>query len=204
MPYVQKVQEKYKSDPKRMQLEVMNVYKEHGVNPLMGMTGGCFPLLIQMPFLIGMFDLLKSSFQLRGASFIPGWINNLSAPDVLFSWGFHIPLIGTEFHLLPFLLGATMFLQSRVMSNLPKDPAEWTEQQRQQRAMGSIMAIMFTWLFYNFPSGLNIYWMSSMLLGMGQQWWTKKKMETDDQKAKVEVIDPKVQGKKSGKKFQTK
>ena len=57
----------------------MNLYRERGVNP----ASGCIPLLIQMPFLIGMFDLLKSSFALRGAPFIPGWIDDLTAPDVL-------------------------------------------------------------------------------------------------------------------------
>jgi len=177
MPKVQEVQKKYKNDPKRAQVEVLNVYKEAGVNPISGMTGGCFPLLIQMPFLIGMFDLLKSSSQLRGAPFIPGWIDNLASPDVLFSWNFNIPFIGTEFHLLPIILGLIMFIQPRLMSPLPKDSTQWTEQQRQQRTMSSVMAVMFTWLFYNFPSGLNIYWISSMLMGMLQQWYNKKQME---------------------------
>ncbi len=176
MPKVQAIQQKYKNDPKKSQMEILNLYKEHGLNPLSGISGGCFPLLIQMPFLIGMFDLLKSSFQLRGAGFIPGWIDNLSAPDVLFSWDMPLPLIGNEFHLLPLFLGLIMFIQPRMMQPLPADKSQWTEQQRQQRAMTSMMAVMFCWLFYNFPSGLNIYWISSMLLGILQQWWTKKQM----------------------------
>src|SRR6185295_4591604 len=126
------------------------------------------------PFLIGMFDLLKSAFELRGAPFIPGWINDLSAPDVLFSWNFSIPLIGNEFHLLPILLGGIMFIQQQMMSNLPKNPSEWTDQQRQQKTMGNIMTVMMTVLFYNFPAGLNIYWISSMVLAIIQQWWTNK------------------------------
>ena len=150
----------------------MNLYRDSGVNPV----SGCLPLLIQMPFLIGMFDLLKSTFELRGASFIPGWIDNLTAPDVLFSWSQPIFFIGNEFHLLPILLGGVMFLQQRLMSTLPKDPSLWTEQQRQQRSMGSVMAIVFAVMFYNFPSGLNIYWLSSMLLGILQQWWTQKSL----------------------------
>ena len=83
-PLVTAIQERYKKDPKRAQMEVMTLYREKGVNPL----SGCFPLLIQLPFLIGMFDLLKSTFELRGATFIPGWITNLTAPDVIFSWGY--------------------------------------------------------------------------------------------------------------------
>lgn len=172
-PKVQEIQQKYKNDQKKAQIEIMELYKESGANPF----SGCLPLLVQMPFLIGMFDLLKSSFQLRGASFIPGWIDNLTSPDVLFSWSFPIPLIGNEFHLLPVILGAIMLIQPMVTSNLPKDKKLWTEQQRQQKAMGTMMAVLFTWMFYNFPSGLNIYWISSMLLGMAQQIWTQKTMK---------------------------
>lgn len=171
-PQVTQIQEKYKKDPKKAQLEVMNLYREEGVNPV----SGCFPLLIQMPFLIGMFDLLKSTFELRGASFIPGWIDDLSAPDVLFSWTQPIFFIGNQFHLLPILLGLVMFLQQKMSSTTPKDPSLMTEQQKQQRTMGYIMAIVFAFMFYNFPSGLNIYWLSSMLLGILQQWWTSKRL----------------------------
>jgi len=143
------------------------------VNPI----SGCLPLLIQMPFLIGMFDLLKSTFELRGASFIPGWIDNLAAPDVLFSWSTPIFFIGTEFHLLPFLLGGVMFLQQKVSSSLPTDGRPLTDQQKQQKMMGTMMTGVFTIMFYNFPSGLNIYWLSSMLLGIMQQWWTQKRFK---------------------------
>lgn len=173
-PKVQEIQQKYKNDQKKAQLEIMNLYRESGANPF----SGCLPLLVQMPFLIGMFDLLKSSFQLRGASFIPGWIDNLTSPDVLFSWKTPIPLIGNEFHLLPIFLGLIMLIQPQIMSSLPKDKSLWTEQQRQQKTMGTMMAVIFTWMFYNFPSGLNIYWISSMLLGMAQQWWMQKRMKS--------------------------
>lgn len=169
-PELKAIQDKYKKDPTRAREEMMKLYRQHGVNPL----SGCLPLLIQMPFLIGMFDLLKSSFELRGAVFIPGWINDLSAPDTLFTWNFSIPFIGNQFHLLPLVLGATMFLQQHFSSNLPKDPKEWTEQQRQQKSMGTMMTVVMTVLFYNFPSGLNIYWISSTLLGIIQQWWTNR------------------------------
>jgi YidC/Oxa1 family membrane protein insertase len=172
-PEVTAIQERYKKDPKKAQAEVMNLYRERGVNPV----SGCLPLLIQMPFLIGMFDLLKSSFALRGASFIPGWIDDLTAPDVLFSWSRPVFFFGTAFHLLPFLLGLVMFAQQKLMSTAPKDPNLMTDQQRQQKAMGSIMALVFAVMFYHFPSGLNIYWLSSMLLGMGQQWMTTRQLK---------------------------
>ncbi len=178
-PEVTKIQERNKKDPKKAQLEIMSLYKERGVNPL----SGCFPMLIQMPFLIGMFDLLKSTFELRGASFIPGWIDDLAAPDVLFSWSKPIFFIGTEFHALPILLGLVMLVQQKLMSTAPKDVSLMTEQQRQQRVMGNIMTVVFAVMFYNFPAGLNIYWLSSMLLGILQQWFNmkqfKKKINTN-------------------------
>lgn len=170
-PQIQAIQEKHKKDPKRSQMEVVALYKEKGVNPLTG----CFPILIQIPFLIGMFDLLKSAFELRGASFIPGWIDNLTAPDMLFSWNYPIIFFGTDFHLLPFLLGGVMYLQQKLASPLPKDKKLLSDQQKQQKMMGNIMVVVFTVMFYHFPSGLNIYWLSSMALGILQQWMTNKK-----------------------------
>jgi YidC/Oxa1 family membrane protein insertase len=178
-PKVSAIQEKYKKEPKRAQMEIMNLYREKGVNPL----SGCFPLLIQLPFLIGMFDLLKSAFELRGASFIPGWIDNLSAPDVVFSWNYPVIFFGTEFHLLPFLLGGVMWAQQRFSATAPKDKALMTDQQKQQKMMGNIMTIVFTVMFYHFPSGLNLYWLSSMSLGILQQWLMTRKMSN-----KVEVL----------------
>lgn len=172
-PEVTLIQERHKKDPKKAQLEVMNLYRERGVNP----ASGCLPLLIQMPFLIGMFDLLKSSFALRGACFIPGWIDDLTAPDVLFRWKYPVFFFGTEFHLLPILLGIVMFVQQRFFSSAPTDPNQMTDQQRQQRSMGTIMAVVFAVMFYHFPSGLNIYWLSSMLLGILQQWFTTKQLQ---------------------------
>lgn len=175
-PKITALQNRYKKDPKRAQIEVMKLYKEHGVNPF----SGCFPILIQMPFLIGMFDLLKSTFQLRGAGFIPGWINNLTAPDVLFTWNFNIPFIGNEFHLLPILLGLAMFAQQRFSQAMNKGKATTTEQQKQQQAMGNIMTIVFTVIFYKMPSGLNIYFLSSTLLSMLQQWYMQKKFSKEN------------------------
>ena len=179
-PYIQDIQQKYKREPKRAQMEIMALYKVNKVNPITG----CLPLLVQIPFLIAMFDLLKSSFLLRGASFIPGWIDNLTAPDVLFSWETPIWFFGKEFHLLPFLLGIVMFAQQKISAVKRSGPV--SDQQRQQEAMGTMMALLFTFMFYNFPSGLNIYWLSSMLLGVIQQWVTNKIL--DEKHLQHEVI----------------
>ncbi|MBJ7449044.1 MAG: membrane protein insertase YidC [Parachlamydiales bacterium] len=183
-PEVTAIQARYKKDPKKAQMEVMNLYRTKKVNPFTG----CLPLLIQMPFLVGMFDLLKSTFELRGAVFIPGWIDNLTAPDVLFSWNYPVPFFGTEFHLLPFLLGGVMFLQQKMSSTLPKDKSLLTDQQRQQQFMGNIMVLVFSVMFYHFPSGLNIYWLCSMLLGIAQQWFTNRTMKKTQNTPQVTIV----------------
>ncbi|MCH9626652.1 MAG: Membrane protein insertase YidC [Chlamydiales bacterium] len=172
-PQIQAIQKKYKKEPKKAQIEIMALYREKKVNPFTG----CIPVVIQIPFLIAMFDLLKSSFQLRGAVFIPGWINDLTAPDVLFQWKAPIFFIGNQFHLLPILLGVVMFFQQRLTSTAPKDPNQMTDQQRQQKTMGTIMTVVFMVMFYHFPSGLNLYWLSSMLLGIVQQLITNRVLD---------------------------
>ena len=194
-PKLQKLQAKYKNDPKRAQLEVMQFYKEHKINPF----GGCLPLIIQMPFLFGMFDLLKSTFSLRGASFIPGWIDNLTAPDSLFSWGTPIPFIGTEFHLLPIILGVVMFFQQKLSAaQNKKKGVTLTDQQKQQQKMGTIMTVAFTVLFYKFPSGLNLYWLSSMGLQILQQWYMmNRRKKIPSSSGKEVVVHPKSRKTKS-------
>ncbi len=186
-PQIQAIQKKHKKDPKKGQVEIMALYREKKVNPFTG----CIPVLIQIPFLIAMFDLLKSSFQLRGAVFIPGWINDLTAPDVLFQWKTPIFFIGNQFHLLPILLGIVMFFQQRLTSTAPKDPKDMTDQQRQQKTMGTIMTVVFMVMFYHFPSGLNLYWLSSMLLGIVQTLVTNRMLDKQFQKPELIVPEKK-------------
>lgn len=180
-PKLKALQEKFKKDPKRMQMETAMLYKNEKVNPF----SGCLPILIQLPFLIGMFDLLKSTFALRGASFIPGWIDNLSAPDVLFSWSYPVIFIGTSFHLLPFVNGALMYVQQKITAGGQDKNAPLTDQQQQMKSMASIMTIFFTFIFYNMPSGLNIYWIFSTLFGMLQQWLIMKRNAETEKKPQV-------------------
>ncbi len=169
-PKLKALQEKYKKDPQKKQQEIVKLYKEHGVNPFMG----CLPILIQLPFLIGMFDLLKSVFALRGASFIPGWIDNLTAPDIVFQWDYPIFFIGNALHLLPILLGVFMFLQQKWTTS----SQNMTEEQKQQAATMKLTTLIFTAFFYHAPSGLNIYWIFSTLLGIVQQKITQKKLRS--------------------------
>ena len=163
-PQISIIQKKYKTDPKKLQQETMSFYKKNKINPV----SGCLPHLLQMPFLFGMYEVLRTLFSLRGTAFIPGWINNLAAPDKLFSWGVSIPFLGNHFHLLPILVGLSMLLQQKIM--MAKNPTS------QNSAMGYMMTLVFTVIFYNLPSGLNLYWFFSTILAVAQQILTKRKM----------------------------
>lgn len=177
-PEVSAIQKQYKKNPKQAQIEIMSLYRKRKVNPLTG----CLPLLIQMPFLIGMFNLLKSAFVLRGVSFIPGWIDNLTAPDTLFSWAYSIPIIGNEFHLLPVLSAIMIWVQQKMTNVTPIDKSLMTDQQKQQKMMGNVMILMVTVLCYSLPSGLNLYFISSTLLGILQQWITNRILDKKNKK----------------------
>lgn len=172
-PKLKAIQEKYKKDPQRVNRETINFYKQEKINPM----GGCLPMLLKVPFLMGMFYMLKSSFPLRGAPFIPGWIDDLASPDILFTWNTPIWIIGNELHLLPILMGFVMFIQGKMSQRAPKDPNQLTDAEKSQKMMGSTMAIVFTVMFYNVSSGLNIYFMMSTLFGILQQKWLMKKMQ---------------------------
>ncbi len=169
-PKVTALQEKHKNDPERQRMEMAMLYKNEKANPF----AGCLIFLIQIPFLFGMLDLLKTSFVLRGASFIPGWIDNLTAPDTLFCWGHPIFFLGSCFHLLPFILGPLMYLQQK-MGTKQQGNKPLSDQQQQMQKIGNIMTIAFTFFFYNMPSGLNIYWIFSTIFGVLQQWLIMKK-----------------------------
>ncbi|MFN2448151.1 MAG: membrane protein insertase YidC [Vicinamibacterales bacterium] len=149
-PQMKTIQERYAqykiTDPERQKMnqEVMELYRSKGVNP----ASGCVPMLLTMPFLFAFYAMLSQAIEIRGADFL-GWIDDLSAPDPLF--------------ITPVLMGATMFWQQR-MTPSTADPT-------QQKVM-MVMPFMFTFMSFNFPSGLVIYWMVSNLWGIGQQYFT--------------------------------
>jgi YidC/Oxa1 family membrane protein insertase len=141
-PQIAALQKNYKNDPKRLNVEMMNLYKKKGTNPL----GGCLPMLLQLPIFWALFTTLRNAYELRGAEWI-GWIRDLSAAD--------------PYHVLPIVMGAGMFLQQR-LSGAVTDPM--------QRQLMYIMPIMFTVMFWNFSSGLVLYWFVQSLISMGIQF----------------------------------
>jgi YidC/Oxa1 family membrane protein insertase len=148
-PQLAALKEKYKNDPQKLNKATMAFYKEQGVNPM----GGCLPLLIQMPLLFALFTVFRTTIELRGAPFML-WIRDLSAPDTLFNVG-NFPI-----NILPLLMTATMIIQQKMTP---------TAAVGQQKAMPYIMNIMFLFIFYRFPSGLNLYYTLFNLLTVIQQ-----------------------------------
>jgi YidC/Oxa1 family membrane protein insertase len=154
-PKVQAIQERYKNNPQKKQEETMALYRKYGVNPM----GGCLPMLVQIPIFIALYNALSSSVEMWQAHFL--WIRDLTQPDSLFTltvWG------GYEVHanVLALLMGISMWVQQK-MSPPAGDP-------RQAQMMLWMMPILFTFMFWNFPSGLVLYWLVNNVLQVGQQW----------------------------------
>ncbi|HEY6306399.1 MAG TPA: membrane protein insertase YidC [Candidatus Angelobacter sp.] len=147
-PQMKALQEKYKryglTDPRRaeMQKEMSELYKREGVNPI----GGCFPMLLQMPFLFAFYSMLANAIELRQANWL--WIKDLSAPD--------------PYHILPIIIIVLMFFSQKSMPQAGMDPT----QQKMLTFMGPVMFGVLSW---SVAAGLSVYWMISTLLGYVQQ-----------------------------------
>ncbi|HEX9614345.1 MAG TPA: membrane protein insertase YidC, partial [Bacteroidota bacterium] len=161
-PKMEEIREKYKEEPQKMNAQIMNLYREYGVNP----AGGCLPLLLQFPILIALYNVFRSAIELRQANFV-WWIEDLSIPDKLFTLPFTIPLFGVqEVSGLALFMGITTFIQQKMTV---KDP--------RQKAMVWMMPVMMTLLFNSFPSGLNLYYFVFNLLSIAQQMYINKQHE---------------------------
>jgi YidC/Oxa1 family membrane protein insertase len=171
-PRMKELQEKYKDNRTKLNEEMMKLYKEAGVNPL----GGCLPLVLQMPVFWALFNVLSNTIELRNAPFA-GWISDLSSPDVLFSFGVTIPFLGSNFHLLPILMGVAMVIQTKLGGSPTGDG---TPAAAQTKMMNFLMPILFTVIFYAMPSGLVLYWFVNNALSIIQQYYVQKQVEAED------------------------
>ena len=143
-PKMKKIQEKYKSDPQRLQQKTGELFREAGVNPL----AGCLPLLVQMPILMGMYyALFNFTFpSAEAAAFF--WLPSMSEPD--------------PYYILPVLSAATTFLQQKMTSS---------EMTSQMKIMMTVMPLFIGWISLTFPSGLVLYWVTMNVVQIIQQWW---------------------------------
>jgi YidC/Oxa1 family membrane protein insertase len=147
-PRVTELRERYKDKPQEMQQAMMKIYREEKVNPL----GGCLPILVQMPFFIALYWVLLSSVEMRGAPWV-GWIQDLSAIDPWF--------------ILPVLMTASSLFQVW-LNPAPPDPM--------QAKLMWIMPLAFGFMFFFFPAGLVLYWLTNNILSIAQQWFINKQL----------------------------
>ena len=161
-PLLQDIQKKYKDQPEKLQKEMVKLYKDHGFNPL----AGCLPMLLPWPVLITLFFVFRNTIQLRGESFL--WLPNLAAADPLY--------------ILPLLLGVSMFFMQWISVRSMPEPNP------QMKMMMWMMPIMMTFIFFNFASGLNLYYATSNLATIPQQYLIAK--ERKQFRTKTPVREP--------------
>ena len=168
-PELEALKQKYGDDQQELSKRMMEMYRERGVNPM----GGCFPLLLQMPIFIGLYRMLMSAFEIRGAPFVLihwgdyEWIRSLSEPDRLLPlpWLAGVPFLGSfeYLNILPILGALAMILTTKLT------PASGAVQNPSQKTMMMIMPLFFAFICYNFASGLNLYILTSTTLQLVQQ-----------------------------------
>jgi YidC/Oxa1 family membrane protein insertase len=152
-PLMNKLKEKYKDDPQRLNQEMMKMYKEHKINPF----SGCLPMVVQLPVLFAFYRMLGSAVELRSASFL--WIHDLSLPDT-------VAHIGTlPVNILPILMLGSSVWQMKLTPQ--------TGDQQQQKMM-MFMPVMMIFIFYRLASGLLLYYTVQQILSVAQQWWMLK------------------------------
>lgn len=147
-PRVMEMRERLKNNPQQMQQEMMKIYREEKVNPM----GGCFPIMVQIPVFIALYWVLLSSVEMRHAPWV-GWIQDLSAPDPYF--------------ILPLIMTLTTLLQT-ALNPAPPDPM--------QAKLMWLMPLIFSVMFFFFPAGLVLYWITNNILSIAQQWMINTRM----------------------------
>ena len=161
-PKIMEMRERLKDNPQQMQQEMMRIYREEKVNPM----GGCFPIMVQIPVFIALYWVLLSSVEMRNAPWI-GWIQDLSAPDPYF--------------ILPVVMTLSTLLQT-ALNPAPPDPM--------QAKLMWFMPLIFSVMFFFFPAGLVLYWITNNILSIAQQWVINTRMGVPPavQSAKIQVI----------------
>ena len=152
-PRMQKLKEQHGDDKMAFQRAMMELYKREKINPL----GGCMPILIQIPVFISLYWVLLASVEMRHAPWL-GWIHDLSAPDTLFGI---LPGVDMPVGLLPIIMAVSMYVQTK-LNPTPPDPM--------QAKVMLFMPIVFSFMFFFFPSGLVLYWVVNNVLSIAQQW----------------------------------
>ena len=161
-PKINALRDRFKNDPQKLNVEMMEIYRREKINPL----GGCLPFLIQMPFFMALYQILWRAQYFQGQGFL--WIRDLSQPDKLLTLPYYLPFFGNELNILPILTGIIMFVQQKIST---KNMIVVDEQQAsQQKMMMYILPVMMTCMFYKFASSWAIYFFVFYVLSTLSQW----------------------------------
>ncbi len=181
-PKLDELRKRHKNNKKKFNEEQMKLMKEHGATPPLL---GCLLIFLQFPIFIGLFQVLRTSIELRHSPFML-WIKDLSMPDQM-PLPFALPFIGDTINLLPLLMVVAFFLQQKVMPK-PADP----QQAQTQKIMMYFMPIFFGFLFYGYASGLSLYWMTSNIISIVETQFIRKKFPVGGEtKAEEPAATPK-------------
>jgi len=175
-PEVKELQDKYKSDPKKQQEEMMKLYKKAKVSPL----GGCLPMLLQMPILIVLWEFIQNSILFRQKAFL--WAHDLSAPDYILHLPFHVPFLGDHISGFVLLMTISMVAQMKVSGQSSSGGAGGA----QMKMMMYFMPIFMMVIFNNLSSGLNLYYLVYNVLSIAQQMLINRQMSEIDLLEKVD------------------
>ncbi len=159
-PKMTSIRERFKDDPQKMNAAMMELYKTEKINPL----GGCLPIVVQIPVFIALYWVLLATVEMRHAPWL-GWIHDLSAPDTLFGI---LPGVDMPVGLLPIIMAVSMYVQTK-LNPTPPDPM--------QAKIMLFMPIIFSFMFFFFPSGLVLYWVVNNVLSIAQQWFIVRQSE---------------------------
>ena len=172
-PKIERIREQYKDNPEKLNAEIMAIYKKEKINPL----GGCLPMLLPFPLLIAFFYLMQSMVELRNTPFL--WITDLSSPDKLFVFPVGVPILGgLNFNLFPILMAITSYLSMKIQ---PSSSAGTSgSAATQMKMMSTIFPLMMLLLFYNFASGLALYWTAQNIFAVAQQFITAKLLNKNE------------------------
>jgi YidC/Oxa1 family membrane protein insertase len=172
-PQMTALKEKYQGDRLKMNQEMQKLFRENKINPF-GMMGGCLMVFLQLPIWIGLIETLNYSIDLRQAPFL-GWIEDLSRPDRLATIAHTIPLVPNNLNLLPILYVILMLVQQK-MQPKPTDP-----QARQTQRTMTFMMVAFGFIFYDFASGLLVYFLTSAIFGLVESKIIKTQLAREDE-----------------------
>ena len=193
-PKLTAIQNKYKDNPQMMQAETAKVYQAAGYNPM----SGCLPMIFQMLCLFAMYNLFNNYFEFRGASFIKGWIDDLSDGDSVYQLKTFIPLVGNHIRVLPVIYLVSQLFYGKITQM--GGTLQSAQSSGQMKFMTYGLPLIFFFLFYNAPSGLILFWTVSNVIQMIQQVIINKtKLAASAQKSNVVDVKTKVRGGKKRK-----